>query len=97
MQRLALHSILAVALIISPMMAGATTRLALVIGIDSYEHLPDLANATRDARAVSDQLSSLGFETLLHLNVNNRQIYRALRDFENRLASEATDSSSSMP
>ena len=77
---------LAFLLALAPLSSAASSRLALVFGIDKYDHLPDLVNAGRDAQAVSDQLSELGFEVILRLNANNRQIFRSLRDFENRLA-----------
>ncbi len=41
--------------------------MALVIGIDSYAHMPQLAGAERDARKVSETFAKMGFETRLLL------------------------------
>ena len=44
---------------------GDETRVALVIGNDAYDALPDLNNAARDARGLSARLETLGFRTTL--------------------------------
>ena len=61
------------------------TRVALVIGNDSYEVLPDLNNATRDAEAMADKLVELGFETISRLNITERDLHRTLNEFETML------------
>jgi uncharacterized caspase-like protein len=58
----------------------------LIFGIDNYDHLPDLANAGNDARALSDKLDALGFEVMLQQGATRREVYRALDRFESRLA-----------
>jgi uncharacterized caspase-like protein len=68
-----------------PLASEANKRLALIFGIDRYDHLPDLANAGNDARAVSDKLKALGFEVMLHEGATQREVYRALDRFESRL------------
>ena len=83
-------STLVLVLLLVPLTSSANSRFALVFGIDQYAHLPDLENAGRDAQALSDQLSGLGFEVILRLNSNHRQVYRSLRDFENRLSEGGT-------
>lgn len=65
----------------------AVERVALVIGNDSYAHLPVLNNATRDARAIARALEELDFEVSLEVNASKREIYRALSSFESRLSS----------
>ncbi|MEP6839608.1 MAG: caspase family protein [Bradyrhizobium sp.] len=49
----------AIILVISP--ANAANRVALVIGNGAYEKVPLLPNPTRDAAAIGDSLSRLGF------------------------------------
>jgi len=73
-----------------PLPSNAASRVALIIGIDDYTHLPDLANAGRDAQAIADQLTKLDFEVMLHRQTSRRQFYRALAEFETRLASGGT-------
>lgn len=62
-------------------------RSALIIGIDAYEEVPQLAKANNDATAMADALDTLGFDVHLHLDVTRRQLYRALTDFTATLGS----------
>ena len=82
----ALGMVLALAMVLGGE-ALAGTRVALVIGNDAYATLPDLNNATADARGMAAKLKSLGFDVILKLNARKRDIGRALADFEGRLAS----------
>ncbi|GAB6051204.1 hypothetical protein JCM17960_00240 [Magnetospira thiophila] len=66
--------------------AEAAKRVALVVGNDSYATLPNLNNARRDARDVAAKLKALGFQVILHLDAGERQMGRAMADFENKLA-----------
>ena len=68
-----------------PLVSEANSRLALVFGIDRYDHLPDLANAGNDARSVSDKLSALGFDVMLREGATRREVYRAVSEFETSL------------
>ena len=61
------------------------TRVALVIGNDKYEKLPNLNNATRDAEAMADKLVELGFETISRLNITEFDLHRTLDEFETML------------
>lgn len=81
-----LFSGIALFIVLVPLSSAASSRLTLVFGIDQYAHLPDLVNAGRDAQAISDQLSDLGFEVMHRHGATRRQIYRSLSDFENRLS-----------
>ena len=56
----------------------AETRVALVIGNDEYVTLPNLNNASNDARGVAAKLESLGFEIILHINVGRRDLGRTV-------------------
>ena len=69
--------------------ALAERRVALVIGNDAYTHLPKLNNARKDAEGMAAKLQELGFETILKVNASERDMARALRDFEGRLSSGA--------
>ena len=62
--------------------AGAETRVALVIGNDAYSTLPHLNNAGRDARGMAARLEVLGFQITLKLNAGRRELHRALDAFE---------------
>jgi len=79
-----LPALLAVLLLASaPVLAER--RVALVIGNDAYTHLPDLANARRDAEAVGARLEALGFEVILRTDADRRGVYRAREAFEGAL------------
>ena len=61
-------------------------RVALVIGNDDYQTLPDLNNARKDARGMAGKLRTLGFDVILKINAGRREIGRTISDFQNRLA-----------
>jgi type VI secretion system VasD/TssJ family lipoprotein len=65
-------------------LAGATRRVALVIGNGQYAQAP-LANPENDARLVGGTLRALGFEVDLQLNLKAREFKRVLRDFGRRM------------
>jgi uncharacterized caspase-like protein len=56
--------------------------LALVIGNDSYANVTALKTAVGDARAVGDQLESMGFVVRRSLNVDQRAMSRAMAAFD---------------
>lgn len=60
--------------------------MALVIGIGNYVHAPELINPPTDARAIADRFRGLGFEVDLQLDLDNRELVGALRDFGIRAA-----------
>ncbi|MBT6428633.1 MAG: caspase family protein, partial [Rhodospirillaceae bacterium] len=66
--------------------AWAAKRVALVIGIDTYETLPALNNARTDARGMATKLRTLGFEVILKLDASRRDLGRALAEFEGKAA-----------
>lgn len=61
--------------------AAASTRKALVVGIDRYDALPQLAKAVSDARAISDTLSRLGFRVHAGYDLNRRDFTNLLAGF----------------
>jgi TPR repeat protein len=62
--------------------AAAAKRVALVVGNNSYENLPDLQKAVNDARAVSGALGELGFQVDTAENITRREMNRRLADLE---------------
>jgi formylglycine-generating enzyme required for sulfatase activity len=71
-----------------PAPALAEKRLALAVGIDTYDHLPaaeQLEKAVSDARAVGAVLAELGFDTAVEENVAKLAFTRAWQKFLNRL------------
>ncbi|WP_460019908.1 SUMF1/EgtB/PvdO family nonheme iron enzyme [Magnetospira thiophila] len=66
--------------------ALAEKRVALIIGNNSYATLKDLRNARKDAQGVDAKLKTLGFETILRLDVKLRDMGRTLDQFEAKLA-----------
>ena len=62
-----------------------TQRLALVIGNDNYTRLTRLENARADARAMAEALKQAGFDVTLQLDVNQRGLLAAVRNFKAKL------------
>ena len=61
------------------------TRVALVIGNQTYAMVPSLRNARADAEAMAAALDTLGFEVMLRLDLDDRALRQAMRDFKGRL------------
>ena len=75
----------AIAATVPCVMVAAEARVALVIGNDEYKTLTNLNNAVRDARAMAAKLTELGFDTTLKENVGERDLHRALQEYETAL------------
>jgi uncharacterized caspase-like protein len=56
-------------------------RRALVIGNDSYKSVPKLSNAREDARTIASNLSSLGYQVTLKLDLTEKEMKASLRTF----------------
>jgi hypothetical protein len=56
-------------------------RRALVIGNDTYKSVTKLANAREDARTIATNLTSVGFQVTLKLDVTEKEMKAALRTF----------------
>jgi uncharacterized caspase-like protein len=91
-----LHKTLAF-LFISILLAGGVSlataqerRVALVIGNGNYAGLQQLQNPVRDAEAVGQSLSALGFTVFLTTEVDQRQLRKAIRFFLSRAADADT-------
>ena len=61
-------------------------RVALVIGIDAYDSLPDLQRAVNDARYLGGTLSSLGFSVVEGENLSRQAMNRKLAEIEKIIA-----------
>lgn len=68
-----------------PMVPTVPTRRALVIGNDNYQSVPRLLNAREDAQAMARSLSDMGFQVQLELDLRERNMRAALRQFKSRV------------
>lgn len=66
----------------------AQDRVALVVGISSYENAPPLANPRNDATAIGRRLEALGFDVTLGIDLDYGDFSKALGRFS-RKASKA--------
>lgn len=64
----------------------AEKRLALVMGNGNYAHNSALPKATNDADDMAATLTQLGFEVLMHKDVNKPAMQRAIGEFNTKLA-----------
>jgi formylglycine-generating enzyme required for sulfatase activity len=60
-------------------------RVALVIGNQNYATVSSLRNARADAEAMAAALDNLGFDVLLRMDLDDRALRQAMRDFKSRL------------
>jgi hypothetical protein len=68
-----------------PLTPTVPTRRALVIGNDNYQSVPKLLNAREDAQAMARSLSDMGFQVQLELDLRERNMRAALRQFKSRV------------
>ncbi len=59
----------------------AQERIALVVGNSNYEHADALPNPKNDADAIGDALEKVGFTVTTHIDLDQRDMQAALRDF----------------
>ena len=85
MQLVAIFSLVCLATSVGTSANAATPpRIALVIGNGAYETSP-LANPVNDARLIAQTLRQLDFEVLEHLDLNQKELKRAIQLFGDRL------------
>jgi len=60
-------------------------RKALVIGNDSYSHVPKLLNARADAIAIGKALTELGYKVTTRQDLSEKDMKSALRQFRNEV------------
>ncbi len=78
-----------VASLSGPQDAQASKRVALIVGISSYKHVPRLANPVRDSEAIASVFKSAGFEVVeTRRDLGVADLRRAVRDFS-AIASDA--------
>jgi uncharacterized caspase-like protein len=61
--------------------ADAASRVALVIGINDYDEVPDLEKAVGDAREMAVKLHSLGFQVTELIDADRRAFNQAISAF----------------
>jgi hypothetical protein len=88
--RLGLIGALASVLLIAAFPAQAEKRVALVIGNNAYENVPQLQKALNDADAISKELAKLGFEVVTAQDVGRRAMSRALVELEGKVGAGDT-------
>ncbi|MEM6278995.1 MAG: caspase family protein, partial [Verrucomicrobiota bacterium] len=69
--------------------ANASTKKALIIGNNEYEHARALSNPANDAEDMTSLLSELGFDVSLQLDADLKTMRRALREFIDELPVES--------
>ncbi|MQQ10122.1 peptidase C14, caspase catalytic subunit p20 [Epibacterium sp. SM1979] len=69
--------------------SAAPDRVALVLGMASYEALPSLENTANDAKDMAATLQSIGFDVTLAVDASSAEINQLLDDFAFR--SEVAD------
>ncbi|MCW2241613.1 LCCL domain-containing protein [Azospirillum canadense] len=71
--------------------AHAEKRIALVVGISNYRHIPPLANTANDARDMATMLRETGFELIgggPQLDPDKAGLENLIRDFGRRLSGD---------
>lgn len=61
------------------------TRRALVIGNDTYKNVAKLINAREDARTIAANLTAVGYQVTLRLDLNEKEMKAALRNFASQV------------
>lgn len=65
--------------------ASGLNRIALVLGIDRYRHLPDLENAGNDASMIARALRQRGFKVMEVHNAGEHEVQEAIQTFKTLL------------
>src|SRR5262245_44112192 len=60
-------------------------RRAVVIGIDSYEHIPKLYKARNDAKAMAQRLRDMQFEVIVLTDIGKVQFQKGWAEFLNSI------------
>lgn len=66
-------------------MVTTTSKLALVIGIGTYDNLNSLTSPENDANDMASTLQSIGFSVTIVLNPKYVEIKHTLMDFKNTI------------
>ena len=87
-QRVLQSVVLLLAIAVTVSSAGASGRVALVVGNSSYLNVPSLPNPANDAKLMAETLRSVGFELVggsAQLNLDKRAFDLAVQSFGRRL------------
>jgi caspase domain-containing protein len=76
----------ALSLLLACLPAHAERRLALLVGNDAYQNVPQLRTAVNDARALGDTLRRLGFTVTVAENQSRRGLSESLLAFDRQIA-----------
>ncbi|MEY4295485.1 MAG: hypothetical protein RLY82_1173, partial [Pseudomonadota bacterium] len=60
-------------------------RRALVIGNDSYKTIKKLENAREDAKAMGENLASVGYQVTMRLDVTEKEMKTVIRNFASQV------------
>jgi uncharacterized caspase-like protein len=74
--------------VLAPTVGHAQKRVALVVGIDTYDYLgpvSQLKKARADARSIADSLKTLGFEVIQKDDATRSDFNNSWQDFLNKL------------
>jgi hypothetical protein len=72
-------------------LAYAENRVALVIGNSSYRSVSALPNPANDAKAVTEFLSSAGFEVVSSADLTQSEMRQAISEFASKIAAKGAD------
>ncbi len=72
-------------------MAHAQKRVALVIGNSTYVNIPELPNPKNDAELMAATLKDVGFDVVSAIDVDYRDMRRAVKKFGQRLRASGKD------
>ncbi len=78
-------------LLVSMGLAQAGKRVALVIGNSDYEAISRLSNPSNDALLIASTLNDVGFEVVAAIDVNRREMGRAVKKFGKALRQAGKD------
>ena len=67
------------------LMSSLGNRRALVIGNDSYKSVPKLSNAREDARTIASNLTAVGYQVTLKIDLTEKEMKAALRTFSEQV------------
>lgn len=79
-----LYRVICAIVLLLPTLTYAESRVALVIGNQTYQNTTHLANPANDARAVAKKLTTIGFDVMLRLDLTGQEFRVALGEFTDK-------------
>jgi len=83
-----LFVVIAAASLLVPHSARGESRLALVMGQSAYRSVPALPNPVRDARAIAQALTDVGFEVTSASDLSEHQIRENIGEFAGKVGTK---------